>query len=52
MCVDHNDTISTCMLDLVFVEQVQLKKNLVTTCVAHYDIVTANASIKKCHVTI
>jgi len=50
MCVDHAATISTCMMDLAFMEDVQWKKNLSPSFAPYYDAATAEASIEKCRV--
>ena len=47
MCVDHIAAISTCMVDLSFMEDMQWQKNLVPTFVAYYGTVATKASIKK-----
>ena len=52
MCVDHTAVISTCMMDIGCVEDVQRKKNLVPSFFAYYSAATSVASIKECRVTV
>lgn len=46
MCVDHASAISTCMMDLGFLEDVQWKKNLSPTFASYYDAAKSEAAIK------
>jgi len=50
MCVSHAASISTCMMDLQFMEDLQWKKNLLTTFSAYYDEAKSEASIEKVRV--
>ena len=50
MCVAHAATISTCMMDLHFMEDMQWKKNLVSTFTAYYDAAKAEETIEKVRV--
>merc|ERR1712127_886796 len=50
MCVAHAATISTCMMDLMFMEDVQWKKNLTSTFAAYYDASASEGNIEKVRV--
>jgi len=50
MCIDHAATISTCMMDLQFMEDVQWKKNLVSTFTSYYDAAKAEEAVEKVRV--
>jgi len=46
MCIEHAGSISTCMMDLLFMEDSQWKKNLITYFAIYYDTATAEAAIE------
>jgi len=50
MCIAHVATISTCMMDLHFMEDSQWKKNILATLTNYYDAAAAEANIEKVRV--
>lgn len=50
LCVSHAATISTCMMDLHFMEDVQWKKNIVSTFASYYDAAKAEENVEKVRV--
>jgi elongation factor 3 len=50
MCISHAASISTCMMDLHFMEDSQWKKNLSPTLINYYDAAKAEANIEKVRV--
>ena len=52
MCVDHATAISTFMMEIGCVEDMQRKKDLATPYSAYYGAVTTVASIKECRFTV
>jgi len=50
MCIAHASTVSTCMMDLHFMEDSQWKKNILSTFTGYYDEATAEANIEKVRV--
>jgi len=50
MCIAHAANISTCMMDLMFMEDSQWKKNLLPTFTAYFDAGKAEATIEKVRV--
>jgi len=50
MCIAHASVISTCMMDLLFVEDSQWKKNLSPTFASYYDAAKCEESIEKVRV--
>ncbi|KAL9182685.1 hypothetical protein ACHAXT_013337 [Thalassiosira profunda] len=50
MCLQHAATISTCMMDLHFMEDVQWKKNISPTLGNYYDAAKCEADIEKVRV--
>ncbi|KAL7536765.1 hypothetical protein ACHAXR_007377 [Thalassiosira sp. AJA248-18] len=50
MCIDHASTVSTCMMDLHFVEDSQWRKNIVPVFASYFDTATAEANIEKVRV--
>jgi len=50
MCVNHAAVISTCMMDLQFMEDMQWKKNIISTFSAYYDDAKSEECIEKVRV--
>lgn len=50
MCVSHASTISTCMMDLQFMEDMQWKKNIAPTFAPYYDAAKAEENVEKVRV--
>jgi elongation factor 3 len=50
MCIAHAATVSTCMMDLHFMEDVQWKKNIVPIFASYYDAAASEANIEKVRV--
>mmetsp|Transcript_38984 Transcript_38984/g.93817 ORF Transcript_38984/g.93817 Transcript_38984/m.93817 type:complete len:1040 (-) Transcript_38984:33-3152(-) len=50
MTIAHAASVSTCMMDLNFMEDVQWKKNILPTFAAYYDAAAAEANIEKVRV--
>jgi len=50
MCIAHSAAISTCMMDLHFMEDSQWKKNILSSFTGYYDAATAEANIEKVRV--
>mmetsp|Transcript_6537 Transcript_6537/g.10319 ORF Transcript_6537/g.10319 Transcript_6537/m.10319 type:complete len:1040 (+) Transcript_6537:76-3195(+) len=50
MCVEHAATISTCMMDLQFMEDMQWKKNTLSTFTAYFDAAKSEEAIEKVRV--
>jgi len=50
MCVNHAAVLSTCMMDLQFMEDMQWKKNIISTFSAYYDDAKSEENIEKVRV--
>eukprot|EP00580_Thalassiosira_gravida_P003959 CAMPEP_0201604942 /NCGR_PEP_ID=MMETSP0492-20130828/4919_1 /ASSEMBLY_ACC=CAM_ASM_000837 /TAXON_ID=420259 /ORGANISM="Thalassiosira gravida, Strain GMp14c1" /LENGTH=1039 /DNA_ID=CAMNT_0048069075 /DNA_START=38 /DNA_END=3157 /DNA_ORIENTATION=- len=50
MCISHAASISTCMMDLQFMEDMQWKKNILTTFSAYYDDAKSESCIEQVRV--
>jgi elongation factor 3 len=50
LCISHASTVATCMMDLNFMEDVQWKKNLLSTFASYFDAAASEANIEKVRV--